>query len=56
MSLFELEYVDSYGMHAECIEAWDQEAAVQDWRLNHRGELVHLLDVTYVGPAEEVEV
>ncbi len=55
MSAFEIQYVgpDQY-THAECVEAWDREAAVQDWRIAHHRERVHLLDVIRTGECEEV--
>jgi len=55
MSSFEIQYVDPFGTHAEVVDAWDQEQAVQEFRLQHQGQQIHLLDVIYTGEAEEVE-
>lgn len=56
MSVYEIEYADAFGHHAEAVDGWDQEHAVKSWRANHSGERVHLLDVSRIGSAEEVEV
>ncbi|MCX7428807.1 MAG: hypothetical protein NTW96_24675 [Planctomycetia bacterium] len=55
MSSFEIQYVDPFGTHAEVVDAWDQEQAVQEFRLTHKGQKCHMTDVVYVGEAEEVE-
>lgn len=54
MSVFELQYVDRNGIHTETMEAWDQEAVVQDFRATHHGERIHLLDVIRLGEVQEV--
>ena len=54
MSVFEIEYEDAHGRHAEAIEGWDREDAIHHWRAQHSGERVVLLDVSLVGSAEEV--
>ena len=55
MYSYEFCYVDTLGQHAEVVDAYDQEQAVQEFRLQHQGELVHLTDINFVGYAEEPE-
>jgi hypothetical protein len=55
MPSFEIHYADAFGSHAEVVDAWDQQQAVQDFRLQHQGQEIRMTDVVYVGEAEEVE-
>lgn len=55
MCHFEVQYEDRFGFHAECIDAWDAESAVQEFRLFHRGQHVTVIDVFYIGSAVEEE-
>jgi len=54
MSVYEVYYADAYGSHAEALEAWDDQDAVHQFRADHRGEQVVLVDVVRIGETEEM--
>ena len=55
MSSYEIQYADQFGQHAEALDAWDDQDAAQNFRMNHRGERVQLVDVIRLGDADELE-
>ncbi len=56
MSVFEVQYVDAAGTHADAVEAWDDQSAIQAWREQHRGECVQLVDISCAGTLDALEV
>lgn len=51
MESYIIRYVSIDGTHEEDHEGYDQENAVQNFRLSHRGERVHILTVSVVACA-----
>ena len=56
MSAYEVQYADAFGNHAIDVDAWDDQDAVHQFRLQHAGEDTVLIDVIRIGSVEEVEV
>jgi hypothetical protein len=56
MSVYEIEYADEHGNHAEAVEGWDREDAIHAWRAQHSGERVRLLDAIRIGEVKDLEV
>ena len=56
MSVYEIDYADEFGNHAEAVEGGDREDAIQAWRAQHSGQRVRLLDAVRIGQVNELEV
>lgn len=56
METYEIMYWSAYDgcRHAEAVEGWDEDDAVSAFYGQHRGQMVDVLGVEYVGESELV--
>ena len=54
MSVYEIDYQDEQGRHAEAVDANDDVDAVQAFRVSHSGQHVEVLDVRCAGDCDLV--